>query len=371
MTHVGLDVGKRKINVFVRYDDGKTREWEINASREDVIALSQDDLPEKSVCAIEASVSTWTIARILLSFDHEVKTLNPADAKADAARQRKKTDKLDARMLCNLLTMAELKTVWIPDEKTERLRMIASHLRKIVKMKTMYKNEIQAIFQRHMLLCPLSDLFGESGLFWLKEQEKNLNEEDIFIIKWNLEKISELKKREDEVVAQMARVCGEDEIIEKALQVEGVGIKSALLLKARVGTMHRFQEGKQVPAYCGVVPKVQESGDWEGSNRITKRGDRYLRGVMTEGMRSAILKEATMQKFYLQIRGHDQKKGNKAIIACVSKALRIIWTICVKKENYKALDARLYARKLRNYQKMAGLLEGKKKTARAATAKQT
>jgi transposase len=218
MTHVGLDVGKHKINVFVRYDDGKCDEWEIKASHEDVIRLAKDDLPERSVCAIEASVSTWTIARILVSFGHEVKVLNPADAKADAARQRKKTDKLDARMLCNLLTMSELKTVWIPDEKTERLRMVASHLRKIVKMKTMFKNEIQSILQRHMLLCPVSDLFSESGLFWLKEQEKNLNEEDVFIIKWNLEKIMELKKREDEVVQQMARVCGKDEIVEKALE---------------------------------------------------------------------------------------------------------------------------------------------------------
>lgn len=216
MTHVGLDVGKEKINVFVRYDDGKTDEWEIKARHEDVITLARKDLPEGSVCAIEASVSTWTIARILAAAGHDVRVLNPADAKADANRQRKKTDKLDARMLCNLLTMGELKTVWVPDEKTERMRMVMSHLRRIVKMRTMYKNEIQAIFQRHMMSCPLSDLFGDGGLLWIKQQEKNLRDEDVFIIKWNLEQIEELKKRENEVVEQMARVCAEDEIIEKA-----------------------------------------------------------------------------------------------------------------------------------------------------------
>lgn len=133
--------------------------------------------------------------------------------------------------------------------------------------------------------------------------------------------------------------------------------------------MHRFQEAKQVSAYVGVVSGVHESGESKGSTRITKRGNAYLRGVMTEGMWSGVLrKKGTMHKFYLQIYANNPKNGNKAILACVNKALRIIWTITVRNETYKGIDLALYHRKIREYRKMAGLPKKEQEIAQSANA---
>lgn len=368
MADVGLDVGKKQISVFVRHDDKKTTQWTIRASYEEVTKLAKEVLPEGSVCAIEASVSTWTIVRILIRFGHEVKVINPTDAKSISSSM-KKTDKLDAKTLCNLLSLSELKTVWVPDEKTLRLRTLCTHLRKITKMKTMYKNEVQAILQRHLLIHPCSDAFGDAGIYWIKEQRKNFTEEENLIVGWNLREIKNLEEREETIAQEMARVCGEDEFIEKALQIEGIASRVALVAKARYGTMDRFGSAKESSAYLGIVPRVQESGEWTGGNRITKRGYAYLRGLLVQGMQAALVSNGPIRRYYLQLRAGNRMNHNKAIMACANKAIRILWTISTRHEDYKGLKESLYNRKIRNYRKLAGLTESTPKAAKTLATK--
>jgi transposase len=78
------------------------------------------------------------------------------------AEAKVKTDKVDARILAQLLAADFLPPVWLPDERTRSLRRQVTRRAHIVRARTRLKNQVHAILARN--LCPtppVSDLFGK------------------------------------------------------------------------------------------------------------------------------------------------------------------------------------------------------------------
>ena len=87
------------------------------------------------------------------------------------AEAKIKTDKVDARVLAELLAADYLPSVWQADEATKALRrQVGQHIA-LVRQRTRVKNQVQAILARNLLpRCPFSDLFGIKGRRWLGDQ---------------------------------------------------------------------------------------------------------------------------------------------------------------------------------------------------------
>ena len=87
------------------------------------------------------------------------------------AEAKFKTDKVDARVLAELLAADYIPRVWIGDELTRMLRRLVARRRGLVKRRTQIKNETQAVLHRNLKgRPPVSDLFGRDGRVWLAEQ---------------------------------------------------------------------------------------------------------------------------------------------------------------------------------------------------------
>src|SRR5262249_35010676 len=65
--------------------------------------------------------------------------------------RKTKTDRRDARHLLDLLRHDRFPTVWIPDPGTRDLRALVAHRVRLVRMRTMVKNGLQAIALSHRL----------------------------------------------------------------------------------------------------------------------------------------------------------------------------------------------------------------------------
>jgi transposase len=89
-----------------------------------------------------------------------------------------KTDKVDARVLCELLAGDYLPSVWVADEATQALRRQVARRANVVRQRTRLKNQVQAILQRNLIpRCPAADLFGIKGRCWLANQNLPPDEE--------------------------------------------------------------------------------------------------------------------------------------------------------------------------------------------------
>ena len=96
---------------------------------------------------------------------------NPSKTRA-IAEAKVKTDKVDARILAQLLAADFLPSVWLPDDRTRRLRRQVTRRAHIVRTRTRIKNQVHAVLARN--LCPtppVSDLFGKKGRHWLSCQD--------------------------------------------------------------------------------------------------------------------------------------------------------------------------------------------------------
>ena len=70
--------------------------------------------------------------------------------------------------------------------------------------------------------------------------------------------------------------------------IPGVGPTLATALVASIADPNAFRSGRDFSAWIGVVPKQNSSGGKDRLGSISKRGDRYLRGLFVAGALAVI-----------------------------------------------------------------------------------
>lgn len=160
------------------------------------------------------------------------------------------------------------------------------------------------------------------------------------ILLHTLEHLRQLDQRIDECDA---RICGHakgSDAAQRIQQLSGVGALTASAVVATVGNVHDYRNGRQLAAWAGLVPRQNSSGGKSRLGRITRRGDSYIRGLLTQGARSTMqsaLKRLGHQRTRLQqwiVALHGRVGYHKTLVAIANKHLRMIWAILAKGEAY-------------------------------------
>ena len=90
----------------------------------------------------------------------------------------------------------------------------------------------------------------------------------------------------DQQVGQHVRASPE---ARRAAKVIGIGELGASAVTASVGDFKQFRSGAQFGAWLGLVPRQNSTGGKASLGRITKRGDDYLRTLLIQGAKSAVM----------------------------------------------------------------------------------
>ena len=119
----------------------------------------------------------------------------------------------------------------------------------------------------------------------------------------------------------------------------GVGSITASALVATVGDFKQFKTGAQFGSWLGLVPSQNSSGGRPSLGGITKRGDNYLRSLLIQGAKSAVMtahkRSDPISQWTAALR--DRAGWQKAAVALANKNARILWAVMTKDE---AFDAR-------------------------------
>ena len=160
-----------------------------------------------------------------------------------------------------------------------------------------------------------------------------------------LEEISLLEARLKQLDRQLVGIAKANDNIQRLMTIPGVGVIIATAMVGSVADIHSFKRARQFAAWLGLTPREYSSGQTRYLGRISKRGDRYLRMLLTHGARSALLlahRQATkgdqaltpLQRWVLDI--EQRTHHNKATIALANKMARIIWVVWTRSESYLA-----------------------------------
>jgi len=123
----------------------------------------------------------------------------------------------------------------------------------------------------------------------------------------------------------------------RAAKITGIGELGASALTASVSDFRQFKSGAQFGAWMGIVPRHNSSGGKIGLGRITKRGDDYLRTLLIQGAKSAVMSAAKRDDPTSRwLQALVERVGwQKACVAMANKNARILWAVMTREQAFE------------------------------------
>jgi len=103
--------------------------------------------------------------------------------------------------------------------------------------------------------------------------------------------------------------------------------RTAEAVVAHLPQPQRFDNGKQVSAYAGLVPKQFQSGDTDRKGRITRRGPALLRKLLVECAWVMLRYNGWARAVYLRLTHGGKTHKKQAIVALARKLLVRCWAM--------------------------------------------
>ena len=347
---IGLDVHRDFCEVAIA-DGGRARSAGRIATAPERLELFAQSLAPTDRVVLEATGNALAIARILAPHVAEVVLAHAKQVRA-ISHARIKTDKVDARVLADLLAADLIPAVWIGDERCRMLRRLVSRRRGLVKRRTQIKNEIAAALHRNLKgRNPASDPFGKKGREWIAAQQLPIDERlTVDGCLRQLDFLSAELAQIDEIIAQQA--LG-DEDTRRLMTIPGIDVVCAATLVAVIGDIRRFPSSRHLVGYLGLHPTIRQSGNGPARHgRVCKEGSAAARHVLVESAWSAAKSPGPLRAFAQRTAA---RRGRHVATVAVARKLAVLaWHLLTRGEDYAFARPSLVRRKIRRLELTAG-----------------
>lgn len=225
-----------------------------------------------------------------------------------------KTDHGDAWHLANLIRVNYLPEVWLADEATRQLRHLVRYRQSLMADAKDVKLRIRSLLKEDLVAetCPHTS-WTKAWREWL--QSVVLPEHSRWILEQQLAWLDQLQAKIDDTDARMKAATQADRLVQKLLEQEGVGLVTALLLRAVVGRFDRFKNGKQLARYCGVTPCNASSGQRQSDSGLVPAGHEDLRAALIQLAKRLPRHDPHWQAFKSQL---GQRKPPNVVSAAIA-----------------------------------------------------
>lgn len=334
MLSVGLDLHKRYSQLEVIDEAGLRRAGARLSNERDQLAGFFRSLGEPCRVVLEAGWNWGSMYDWLEGIENvvEVQLAHPYGVRAIAAAQVK-TDRIDARMLGQLLRVGLIPQAYIPGRETRQLREAVRQRLFLVRVRTMLKNRIHALLDRHHVVPPpASDMFGKRGRNYLSKVELAGCAQDLLRQDLRLLELLNLEIRQAE--ALLAQTLKGDRRIELLLTIPGLGRLLATVVALEIDRIERFARPPKMVAYAGLVPSTYSSGGKTSHGGLMKMSNKWLRWALVEAAWIAVRHDPYFRHQFALRCSH---KGPKtAIIAVARRLAEVIWYVLTEDRPYQA-----------------------------------
>lgn len=285
---------------------------------------------------MEACASAHYWARKLQGLGHTVKLMAPQFVKPYV--KTNKNDAADAEAICEAVARPNMR--FVPIKNIEQQSVLALHTARqsFVKARTAQANQIRGLLAEFGLIIP-------QGIAHIAKRVPELIEDasnelpGVFrlLVERLLDHLKELDRQVGELEAQIVRWHRSSELSSKLIKVPGIGPITASALVATIGDAKNFDNGRQVAAWLGLVPRQHSSGGKQTLLGISKRGDSYLRTLLIHGARSVIHWESKKPESCSWLSGVLKRRNkNVAAVALANKNARIVWALLAHERQFQA-----------------------------------
>ena len=250
-----------------------------------------------------------------------------------------KNDANDAAAICEAASRPTMR--FVPVKSVEQQSMLCVHrLREGIKEdRTECINRIRGLLGEFGVVVPQ----GSSELqLQLTELLEDASNELGTLARLTIQRAQQQWRELDEHLAwcdeRIAAHHAANADVRKAATLQGVGPVTASAAIATISDFKQFKSGAQFGAWIGLTPRQHSSGGKARLGGITKRGDTYLRMLLIQGAKSAVLtahrRSDPISQWLLALR--ERSGWQKAAVALANKNARILWAMFTRGVEFDA-----------------------------------
>jgi transposase len=269
---------------------------------------------------MEASGQARWFERLLAELSIEL-WIGDATEIARKRERKQKTDRQDAQHILRLMLKDDFPQIWVPNGENRDLRQLLWHRHRMVQARTRLMNQLQAVALNEGLRCK-KRLWREAG----REQLESFR-----LAPWASRRrhdLLELLDRLNPTIGALSQAIEQE--VEKCPEAQrlrthpGVGSLTALAFVLIIGEADRFQCGKQIASYLGLVPLEDSSGKRRRLGHITKQGNSLLRFLLVEAAQVTARSLPEWRSKYVHLTMRRGRKSAKVALAR-KLAVRLYW----------------------------------------------
>lgn len=248
---------------------------------------------------------------------------------AQSLDQRSKTDALDSRMLA-MMGCERTLPLWKPPGKILReLKSLSRERGSLVKEKQAIRNRLHAT---------------ETAAFSNKREIKRYGQ-----------RLKLIEKQIEEIEEEMEALVRQDAELSQKLQylksIPGISFISAATIVGETLGFDGITNAKQLTSYAGYDVILKESGSFRGKTRISKKGNKRIRGILHMPSMTAVRSNPTLKVFYERLKP-NKIKPMIALVAVQRKLLILMYTLWKNESTY---DPRYEQKKQQDQKDLAAL----------------
>ena len=262
--------------------------------------------------------------------------------------RRNKTDTADARALLEAARASDITPVAIKSVEQQALQALHRLRSGWMSTRTRRINTLRGFCREFGLEVSVGAVRGIAQIARLLADEHSAIPMMLRApMRLALEEIRLMEARIESVERELAALARQSEACQALASVPGIGLLTSTAMVAAVADPRSFGSARHYASFFGLTPREHSSGEHRYLGRISKRGNRYVRTLLTHGARS-VLRAATvaqrtgrkldrLRNWALEVQARTNH--NKATCALANKLARIAWAVWVKHERFQSQAA--------------------------------
>ena len=328
---VGCDIHKKQVTVCVLDEEGRVvTRCRVACTRDALVRFAEEHLESGDQLALEATTHTWAVVELLEPYVAKIVVSNPLRTRA-IAFAKVKTDRIDARVLAELLAAGYLPEVWQPDAATRRLRRLTHRRAGLVADRTALKNRIHSTLAMRLIPVPGGRLFSKGGLAWLAEVE--IDPDGRQALDSDLRLLDTLEAEIQQLEDLLAALAYPEETVRLLMTLPGVDFTTAQGILAAWGPIERFPDADRAASYLGLAPSTRQSDERCYHGPITKQGNSHARWLLVQAAQHLDRHPGPVGVTFRRLA--KKKNRNVAVVACARKMAVIAYHMLKNREPYR------------------------------------
>lgn len=329
-TTVAVDLAKSVFQIAIADDN-----WKVIEQQRLTRSQFERWFQNRSVglVVMEACGSAHHWARWLNRLGLEVKLLPAAYIRAYV--KRNKTDAADACALLEAARCADIVPVRVKSVEQQALQAMHRTRSLWMSTRTSRINALRGFCREFGLAIPTGARTGIEAI------SRTLADPDTPVpvmirraMLFLVEEIRLLELRVAQLERELSALAKQSPACTTLLSIPGIGLLTATAMVAATGgSVSHFKDARHFASWFGLTPKEYSSGSSRKLGRISKRGDRYLRMLLTHGARAVLRAAAVARQTGKALDGlrtwglavQARANHNKAACAVANKLARICY----------------------------------------------